>query len=131
MITQLIWRKQKTLTRFQIPKSDLLFLLINAVLKHITSRPKLALTELAWLHLQRTFKHIQVLVGLAISSQALCEPNGPAGYGKQHSYFHTVMHLETEHPADTPLLGLGQQGCPFLQNILSQLTYHQGSQKLL
>lgn len=38
------------------------------------------------------------------------------------------MHLETEHPADTPLLGLGQQGCPFLQNILSQLTYHRGSQ---
>jgi len=32
------------------------------------------------------------------------------------------MHLETEHPAYTPLLGLGQQGCPFPQNILSQLT---------
>lgn len=27
-------------------------------------------------------------------------------------YIHTVMHLETEHLADTPLLGLGQKGCP-------------------
>lgn len=35
-------------------------------------------------------------------------------------YFHQVMHLETEHLADTPLLGLGQQGCP--HKTLSHLT---------
>lgn len=58
-------------SHFQIQKSDLLFLLINAGLKCSTSRPELALAQLAWLPLQHTFQHIQVLVGLVIPSQAL------------------------------------------------------------
>ena len=112
---------KKNKSHFQIQKSDFLFLLINAGLKCTTSGPKLALAQLAELHVQCTFQHIQVLVGLTILSQALQKPSVPAGYGSNIAIF-IVMHLETEHPADIPLLGLGQQGCPFLQNVLSRLT---------
>lgn len=79
--------KKTNKSHFQTQKSDLLFLLINAGLKCTTSGPELALAQLAWLPLQCTFQHIQVLVGLSILSQALHEPSVPAGYGSNIAIF--------------------------------------------
>lgn len=106
--------KKPNKPNFQIQTPDLLFQCLdwNAGLKCTASGPELALA-VSWVT-SAVYFTTHSSSGRAYcfelsTAQTLCA----CWLWKQHSYFHIVMHLETEHLADAPLLGLGQQGRPY------------------